>query len=203
MMLAKLEPGSFNSPYVAASNTIPVAGMNFEVARNQSTAWTYDTPGGGFVKVGSRAYTLIAYCPALSCTTNTSGNRLSGYVSMVTDNPLSHTLSPYHFVDTGSNVGISQIGLLGSDASNFASGTMVWASAIDMGFTIPAANVSGIAYQGSIQWRQLFDKNGVATSIDVGTLMKLATTVTKMTTEEAIQVTLKSAVVNNDLMFDH
>jgi hypothetical protein len=65
MYLAKLSPGTFNTPYVASMNTIPIAGLNFKVAKSYVRSYVESI---GFEPTGSRDHVIMTYCPALSAT---------------------------------------------------------------------------------------------------------------------------------------
>lgn len=161
MMIAKLEPGAFNVPYVASCNTVPVAGLNFEVARTQTKIHS-DT---AMTDIGKDVAMLIAYCPAFSVSNaNNSNVKMSGYISESRTDLTGPALDATWF----SNLGIQSIGmedLYGSDGKNFSNGNFVWAGEIQCAFTIPAANVSGVIYEGTIQYRQLFDSVGSPKSL--------------------------------------
>lgn len=151
MMIAKLSPGSVNSPYAASGNQIPVSGMNFQIARSESQAWS--TATSAFAKLGDYPYLLMAYMPTASATAISNGvvggQRLSGFMMLQFSTPATSGFAGTDLF-RATNGSYSMSAFYGSDATGFSNGGYIWAGEINTVFAIPQATIAGVIYEGTI-----------------------------------------------------
>jgi len=89
MLAAKEHPGKFSTPYVSAMNVLPFPTM---VATTNTTEFQADNYGNAFENLGTRKYTIVAFCPVMTALYGTggtndfdSGTKLGGVVMTQTD----------------------------------------------------------------------------------------------------------------------
>lgn len=194
-LLNKAFPGSGPSPYVNNGTVVPLPTCMFSQGNSYAQA---SNDGGAVANYGSQTYTLIAWCPALTSFTfrasttvanpPAAGTRLGGFLTYQTSNP-TRTFPNNLWIDTVTSR--SCIEVFGSDFTSFGTGGFVWSADLNLHLVAPAANLTGACFTGQMTLSQF---NGIG----LRQLMQDSS----RTESGHWDVTLKSAVVNPDLVTD-
>jgi hypothetical protein len=157
------------------------------------------------VALGTRNYTVVAYCPALSVYFHTHSSlpyQLSGFVAFQT-NDLNSTLGFDSFTiwDTSNNLNLATktFNQLYGTSTSFNVGKFVWASNIDLSFVTPEANLVGTMYKGSFPINTLFSIGGDGVETESDLTVQQLINIADDAVGGAKSFNLTSAVVNNSL----
>lgn len=167
--LAKHYPGVRKAPFVAGMNQVS---LNTGTLRGQ-TSWTqlanFQSSSESYTDIGSKRYTVIAFCPALTALYSSQMSaRSSGIVAGITD-----ITTEENFVriqDFGQvSQGFSMIDIWKSDGSTIFQNSMVWAHEVKVVMNGPLANASGVAYMGYFPFGALLGTdNSTETNFTLG-----------------------------------
>jgi len=101
MLIAKLDPGSLNAPYVTDMNTIPVPSMTYSV--NGTFSKILDIETAGLSAPGTRNYTVILFMPVVSQSNKVPGNpsagKSSGFHVFQVDDPNTQFINPLYVTE--------------------------------------------------------------------------------------------------------
>lgn len=217
MQLQKCDPGTENCPYVAGMNVTQIPTMTFTVANtvsNIATMTMIPGPGGSgtvpvvaTAPVGTQPYILMMWCPSATAFYGPGGDgyisndaKLGGLVMM----QFSADAFSFHCINrsvlASNQWSHTMFETYGSNMDGFSEGGFVWSAQADVQLLIPKANLVGGMFRGNITYGQLPPKSPdgtFANSLSCQQLMKIA-----QDAELSDHFHLRSAVVNNDLIFD-
>lgn len=190
MLLAKLEPGTINAPYVTDMNVVPLPSMTFSVNGSETT--TLDISAASIpVALGSTTYTLFMYCPVLSMTSGIwGGSKISGFTLKAFSNA-NTVFTP--MIQLGQGYTLSDF--LSANPTDFATDAFVWASKLSFSVSIPEANIAGIIHKGTLQFNQIENNK----TFTLRNLISIASSTQKLKTDD-INFSLKTAVVQHALI---
>lgn len=160
MLVAKMSPGQFNVPYVAAMNNTNLPTNTFSVSNTYAEANRFNSTVAE--PLGTSDYTLIMWSSSMTAFSGDGqpGNipatdRLGGMVIKMIDAADIDSAWIRRGIFEETQSAYTMLEAYGSDMSKFSAGGFVWASEATFNVLTPAASLVGSWYRGTVQFGQL------------------------------------------------
>jgi hypothetical protein len=211
MMISKVFPGKYDSPYVNGTQILSLPTMTYEIGGEFNKAMSF--PDWTLKEIGSDDFVVLAYCPSLSnrlgarkpnqmvesvYTIMPETERMSGFLMFQT-NDLATPLEINLFGVVG--VGKTLLELVGSNFDTFADSGFVYAGEMDLAALAANANIVGKCWHGKLRIGQLYNEressHNKAVTISLSQLVKVAKT---FESDNQNRFSLHGAVVNHAII---